>query len=495
LRLSDLRGDGAAPLSLAGGAGGDVEITGLCADSRAVRPGDLFAALSGGRADGRRFVGDAVARGAVAVLGDASLLEGGEPPPVPVLVAEDPRRALALAAARFFGRQPRRVAAVTGTSGKTSTASFARQLWAALGRKAASVGTLGVEAPGRAPTAALTTPDPVELHRTLAELADGGVDHLCLEASSHGLDQRRLDGVRLAAGAFTNLARDHYDYHGGPEAYLAAKRRLFEALLPAGAVAVLNADVPEFRGLAGVARRRGLGLLDYGRGAAALRLLSVAPAAHGQRLEIEALGRRHAFDSRLVGAFQAHNLLAALGLVVACGERVEEVLPHLAGLEAPPGRMQLAATHPSGAPAFVDYAHKPEALEKALETLRPHATGRLVVVVGCGGDRDAGKRPIMGAIAARLADRVVVTDDNPRTEDPAAIRRAVLAGAPGAVEIGDREAAIRAAFAGLEAGDALLVAGKGHETYQIVGDRTLPFDDAEVLRRCAREAAGGGSVA
>lgn len=469
---------------------GEVEITGLAADSRAVRPGDLFAALAGTRADGRRFVADALAKGAVAVLGDASLTAAALP--VPVVVTDDPRRTLARMSARLAGRQPRTVVAVTGTSGKTSTVSFVRQLWTALGHPAASIGTLGVEAPGRTPEASLTTPDPVTLHRTLAELARDGIEHLAVEASSHGLDQRRLDGLVLTAGAFTNLARDHYDYHGTEAAYLAAKRRLFDTLLPEGAAAVLAADVPEFEGLREVARRRRLRLIDYGEKARALRLLRADAEPYGQRVEIEAMGRRHAFDSRLVGTFQAHNLLAALGLVLASGEDVDSVLPHLSGLAAPAGRMQLAAYAASGAPAFVDYAHKPEALEKALMTLRPHATGRLVVVFGCGGDRDAGKRPIMGEIAARLADRVYVTDDNPRSEDPAAIRRAILEGCPAAVEIGDREEAIRTAFMELGAGDALLVAGKGHETYQIMGETVLPFDDAEVLRRCARTS--GGSI-
>jgi UDP-N-acetylmuramoyl-L-alanyl-D-glutamate--2,6-diaminopimelate ligase len=313
------------------------------------------------------------------------------------------------------------------------------------------------------------------------------VEHVALEASSHGLDQRRLDGVRLEAAAFTNLARDHFNYHGTAEAYLTAKRRLFDTLLPAGATAVLNADLPEFAGLRAVAEARGLRVIDYGMAAVTLRLLSTEPTAVGQRIAIRVAGRTLRFTCGLVGAFQASNLLAALGMALATGEAVEALLPHLAALQAPPGRMQLAAQHPSGASAFVDYAHKPEALEKALASLRGHTPGRLTVVIGCGGDRDAGKRPLMGAIAAAGADRVIVTDDNPRSEDPAAIRAAILAAAPGAIEIGDREAAIRKGFAGLGTGDALLVAGKGHETYQIVGERTLPFDDVEVLQRCAAE--------
>lgn len=470
---------------------GEVEIEGIAADSREVRPGFLFAALPGTRTDGGRFLADALARGAVAVLGGPGL---ALPDGVPVLIADEPRAALARVAARFFGRQPRIVAAVTGTSGKTSIAVFTRQLWRRLGHPAASIGTLGLQTSDAPGEGSLTTPDAVALQRMAAGLARAGIEHLVIEASSHGLDQHRVDGLSFAAAAFSNISRDHYDYHGSPEAYYAAKRRLFAELLPPGATAVLNADAPELADLSGLARERRLEVLDYGATAKALRLVRRVPTADGQEIEIEALGRRHAFRSRLVGAFQAHNLLAALGLVLgAGGEAVEAVLPHLAGLAAPPGRMQLTARHANGAPAFVDYAHKPEALAKALEALRPHTRSRLVVVFGCGGDRDAGKRPIMGEIATRLADVVIVTDDNPRTEDPSAIRRAILSAAPGALEIGDRAEAIRTAFVALGPGDTLLVAGKGHENYQIMGERTLPFDDAEVLRTVARES--GGSVA
>jgi UDP-N-acetylmuramoyl-L-alanyl-D-glutamate--2,6-diaminopimelate ligase len=465
----------------------DVEVTGLAADSRAVRPGDLFAALPGTRTDGARFVADAVAKGAVAVLTDAKAAESC---PVPALVAAEPRAALALAAARFFARQPRTVCAVTGTSGKTSIAWFTRQLWQRLGLPAASIGTLGVQTSDASGEGSLTTPDPIALHRTCKTLAESGVEHLAIEASSHGLHQHRLDGLTLTAAAFSNLSRDHHDYHGSAEAYYAAKRRLFAKLLPPGAAAVLNADAPELADLAALAAARGHRLLDFGIKARSLRLLERSATAQGQRIAVEVLGRRHAFESPLVGAFQAHNLLAALGLVLGSGGPVEASLDQLGALTAPPGRMQLTALSASGARAFVDYAHKPEALAKALEALRPHTAGRLIVVFGCGGDRDAGKRPLMGEIAAKLADRVVVTDDNPRTEDPAAIRRAILAGAAGAEEVGDRAQAIHGSFAGLEAGDVLLVAGKGHESYQIVGARTLPFDDAEVLRAAAREFGG-----
>ena len=466
---------------------GDVEVTGLAADSRAVRPGDLFAALPGTRQDGARFVADAVARGAVAVLTDPATAQGVT---VPALVAAEPRAALARMAARFFGRQPRTVVAVTGTSGKTSIVAFTRQLWQGFGLPAASIGTLGVQTGAAAGAESLTTPDPIALHRACAELAAQGGEHLAVEASSHGLDQHRLDGLVLKAAAFSNLSRDHFDYHGSAEAYWAAKLRLFGELLPEGGTLVSNADAPEHAALAALAAARGLDLLDYGRQGRRLRLVGQAATAHGQRIEIEALGRRHAFDSRLVGAFQAHNLLAALGLALGAGSPIEALLPQLGTLQAPPGRMQLVALHASGAPAFVDYAHKPEALAKALEALRPHVIGRLLVVFGCGGDRDPGKRPLMGEIAARLADGVVITDDNPRSEAPAAIRRAILAAAPKAREIGDRALAIGTAFAELAAGDVLLVAGKGHETYQIVGERKLPFDDAETLRGAARASGG-----
>ena len=469
---------------------GEVEIGGLALDSRAVRAGDLFAAMPGTRTDGGRFLADARAAGAVAVLGDARAVAATD---LPALVAEEPRAALAHVAARFFGRQPRTVVAVTGTSGKTSVAVFTRQLWAGLGHPAASLGTLGLQTSDAPGDGSLTTPDPIALHRVAAELAGAGVDHLALEASSHGLDQHRVDGLRFAAAAFTNLSRDHFDYHGSAAAYYAAKRRLFAELLRPGATAVLNADAPEFGDLAGLAVDRQLKILDYGERAQALRLVRRTPTADGMELELELRGRRHRFAIGLVGGFQASNLLAAAGLVLAGGATVEAILPLLAGLRAPPGRMQLVARHPEGAAAFVDYAHKPEALAKALEALRPHTEGRLFVVFGCGGDRDAGKRPLMGEIAARLADEVVVTDDNPRTEDPGAIRAAVLAAAPAAREIGGRGAAIRTAFAALRAGDTLLVAGKGHETYQIVGAETFPFDDAEVLREAARAAGGTAS--
>lgn len=462
----------------------DVTIEGLALDSRHVQPGQLFAALSGTQADGHIFIPEAIEKGAVAVLGSANAEAYAQL--VPVIVDADPRRRLAQLAACFFGRQPAFTAAVTGTNGKTSIASFTRQIWDRLGIRAASLGTLGLESAGRWPKSSLTTPDAITLHRLAAELAKAGVDHLVVEASSHGLDQERLSGLTIRAAAFSNISRDHYDYHGSFEAYLAAKTRLFSERLAPGGVAVLNADSPEYPQLAEIARSRGADVVDFGAAATALKLIDRQPELTGQVLEIEALGKRHRFRSGLVGAFQAHNVLAALGLAVAGDAPLELALEALAELRGAPGRMQLVARHPKGAPAFVDYAHTPDALAKALEALRPHTKGRLAVVFGCGGNRDKGKRPLMGQLAVELADRVYVTDDNPRNEDPATIRREILAPLAGTagkvIEIGDRAAAIRAAFAALEPGDVLVVAGKGHELGQIVGDETLPFDDATEIK-------------
>jgi len=465
----------------------DREIRGLTADSRAVERGFLFAALPGSRHDGRAFIAEAVARGAVAVLAPqgTALPEGAG---AAALVTDDnPRRRLALMAARFYEVQPRSIAAVTGTNGKTSVASFTRQIWQRLGYRAASLGTLGlVPARPNAPKS-LTTPDPVELHRCLAALARDGIDHLVMEASSHGLDQHRLDGVRVTAAAFTNVTRDHLDYHGSMAAYLAAKRRLFAELLAADGTAVLNADDPAAAALAEACAARGLRVMTYGSRGRDLRLLRQEPTQDGQRLTLEIDGRRHEVSLLLAGTFQAANVLAALGLVLATGAQTPGTLDHaldvLGGLEGVPGRLESVGRTPRGAEVYVDYAHTPDALQTVLQALRPHTAGRLHVVVGCGGDRDPGKRPMMGEIAARLADAVIVTDDNPRSEDPAAIRRAILAAAPQAEEIGDRGEAIARAVATLSAGDVLVIAGKGHESGQIVGDRVLPFDDRDVARR------------
>jgi UDP-N-acetylmuramoyl-L-alanyl-D-glutamate--2,6-diaminopimelate ligase len=485
MRLRALLGPG---VSVQGAAWRELEISGLSADSRTLPPGALFAALAGSRLDGRAFIADAVARGAAVVLTDPSL--AGAEFGVPLILDANPRRRLALIAARWFGRQPRWVAAVTGTNGKTSVASFARQMWQALGTPAAALGTLGLDGPQGHRVTGLTTPDPIQLHAVLAALADAGVEHLAIEASSHGLAQYRLDGVRLSAAAFTNLSRDHFDYHGSVADYLAAKRRLFSELLPSEGIAVLNADQPQFEPLAEVCRGRGIAVLDYGRRARRLRLIALEPRADGVGLGFVVDGREHRVETGLSGAFQASNLLAALGLLIATGADAEAAVEVMAELKGVPGRLERVAVHPSGAPIFVDYSHTPDALAVVLDAVRPHAAGRLFVVFGCGGDRDPGKRALMGRIAAERADFVFVTDDNPRSEEPAAIRRAIIEACPDAIEISDRGQAIRAALAELEAGDLLVVAGKGHETGQIVGDRVLPFDDALEVRRALAELGG-----
>jgi UDP-N-acetylmuramoyl-L-alanyl-D-glutamate--2,6-diaminopimelate ligase len=457
-----------------------ISVQGLTADSRAVERGTLFAALPGAKADGSRFAAEAVARGAVAVLASSS---AELPPglPVPVLRAREPRAALAHMAARFYGAQPEVAVAVTGTSGKTSVAEFTRQIFAGLGHQAASLGTIGLVKPDGAVYGSLTTPDPVSLHRTLAGLAAEGVTHLAFEASSHGLDQHRLDGVRLTAAAFTNLGRDHLDYHPTVEAYLTAKLRLFSELLQPGRTAVVFAGDPHADAVVAAARRRDLRILRVGTGHDTdLTLANLEREGFAQRLEITHEGRRHEVVLPLLGDYQAANALVAAGLAIATGENAERVLPLLARLEGVRGRLEIVGERRGGL-AVVDYAHKPEALAAALAALRPFATGRLICVFGCGGDRDRGKRPVMGRIASDGADVVIVTDDNPRSEDPAAIRAAILAGAPGGREIGDRAEAIRAAVALMERGDVVLVAGKGHETGQIIGDRTVPFSDHEVV--------------
>jgi UDP-N-acetylmuramoyl-L-alanyl-D-glutamate--2,6-diaminopimelate ligase len=478
-----------AECEIAGGSA-DLAIAGLTADSREVKPGYLFAALAGTRTHGGRFVADAVGRGAVAVLADEDT-EIAVPAGVAVVRTGDARRALALMAAKFFGRQPATVVAVTGTNGKTSVVSFVRQIWRELGCRAASLGTVGLVTPEEEREVDHTTPDPVELQRLVADLADDGITHLAIEASSHGLDQRRLDGLALSAGAFTNLSRDHLDYHASEKAYFAAKARLFEALLPAGAGAVLNADSAEAMRIEAPCRERGLNVLTVGRSGRDLRILEQRRQGLGQHLVIENRTGRHAVHLPLVGDFQASNALIAAGLVIAAGGEDARAIRALEGLKGAKGRLELVAATESGASLFVDYAHTPDALKTALEALRPYTGRRLVAVFGCGGDRDRGKRPQMGAIAARLADVAIVTDDNPRSEEPAAIRAEIMAACPGGIEIGDRAEAIRRAVSGLKAGDVLLIAGKGHESGQIVGETVIPFSDHEVVRRAARGEAHG----
>lgn len=472
-----------AALGLTARGGREAEITGLCVDSREARPGRLFAALPGSREHGAAFVGQALGRGAGAVLTDpagarvaAADLESAD---APVVVTEDPRQALAYAAALWFGKQPQVVAAVTGTNGKTSVAVFARQIWSALGLSAVSIGTAGIEGAFAAPLAH-TTPEPIALHRALAEIAEAGADYAAMEASSHGLEQRRLDGVRLAAAAFTNLSRDHLDYHADLEDYFRAKAGLFERVLPDDGVAVVNVDDPRGRDIAALARARDQDLIAFGRAEDAdLRIRALRFDATGQDLRFDWTGMPRQARLSLIGGFQSENVLAAVGLAIASGcapDRVFGTLPEIVGVR---GRMQLAARRDNGAAVFVDYAHTPGALKAALRALRPHVLGRLIVVFGAGGDRDRGKRPLMGAAARACADAAFVTDDNPRGENPADIRAAVLKGCPEAAEVSDRAEAILRGVEALGPGDALLVAGKGHETGQIVGDAVYPFDDVE----------------
>lgn len=451
----------------------DPVITGVTADSRKVREGFLFAALPGSRADGRSFIPKALELGAAAVLAPETA-----PLDVPVVSAWDVRRAYALAAANFWEKQPRVVVAVTGTNGKTSVAAFCRQIFTRCGHKAASMGTLGVRAGDEQITPpGLTTPDAADVFELLATLVDKGVTHLAIEASSHGIDQRRLDGVKLAAAGFTNFTQDHLDYHGTMGAYRASKLRLFETLLPRGRTAVLNADAEQFPAFAAAAVRSGQSIMSVGEDGHAIRQLDRTLLPEGQRLKLQHDGRRYDVRLPLAGAFQAENALVGAGLCIAAGEDPEAVFAALEHLEGAPGRLQRVGAGRKGGEAYVDYAHTPDGLETVLESLRPHTRGKLIAVFGAGGDRDRGKRPQMGEIAARLADVAIVTDDNPRSEDPAAIRAEILAAAPGAAEIGDRRAAIRAAAAMLEDGDVLVVAGKGHEQGQLVAGVTHPFDD------------------
>ncbi|WP_295074800.1 UDP-N-acetylmuramoyl-L-alanyl-D-glutamate--2,6-diaminopimelate ligase [Tabrizicola sp.] len=474
-RLSDL--------GLTARAGRDPALSGVTADSRAVRAGMLFAALPGTAVHGAQFIGTALEQGAAAVLTDATgarlAAEVLADTDVALVVAEDPRAALACAAALWFGAQPEVMVAVTGTNGKTSVATFTRQIWAALGHEAINIGTTGIEGAWTAPSGH-TTPDPVTLQKLLAAAAQGGVTHAAMEASSHGIDQRRLDGVRLRAGGFTNLTQDHLDYHGTMEAYFEAKAQLFTRLLPEDAVAVVNLDGAKGSEMAELALGRGLRVLTVGKGQGAdLQIAATRPDPTGQ--EVRYLWQGRAFQTRLalIGAFQAENVAVAAGLAIAAGDAPEAVLGMLPRLTGVRGRMQLAATRKNGAAVYVDYAHTPDAIETALRALRPHVMGRIIVVFGAGGDRDRTKRPLMGAAAQAHADVLYVTDDNPRTEDPGSIRAAILAACPEANEVGDRAEAILRAVDALLPGDALLIAGKGHESGQIIGTDVYPFDDVE----------------
>jgi UDP-N-acetylmuramoyl-L-alanyl-D-glutamate--2,6-diaminopimelate ligase len=465
----------------------DIQVSGVTADSRTVKPGDVFVAVAGGKTDGARFIDLAITGGAVAIVA-----ERAPTTPLPVGIGfmrvANARRALALIASKFFPNQPRSIAAVTGTSGKTSVAAFTRQIWTVNGHQAASVGTIGIVSPRGESYGALTTPDPVELHRSLDALAGDGVSHLAIEASSHGLDQHRLDGLHLAAAAFTNITRDHLDYHGNFDTYFAAKLQLFEELLPSGAAAIINVDHEHAESVTSAAQARGLAITTVGRKGNGIRLLNSARDGFGQKLQLEHERKLYRIHLPLVGEFQAENALVAAGVAIATGDDAGAVFAALEHLKGAKGRLERIGES-SGAQIFVDYAHKPDALAKALEALRPYTAGRLLVVFGAGGDRDRGKRPLMGAVAAAQADKVIITDDNPRNEDPAAIRAAILAAAPGATEIGDRREALRRAIAELRSGDILLVAGKGHETGQIIGDRIMPFSDHEAVAAALKELA------
>lgn len=483
MHLRDLAGI----LPVEGTTSRDLEVTGISSDSRQVKPGVVFFALAGSKADGAAYAADAAKRGAAAVVvGKASAIAGLS---VPVLSVDDPRLALARSAARFFGKQPETMVAVTGTAGKTSVAAFTRQIWEQAGFAAASIGTTGVVAPGRNEYGSLTTPDPVALHQLLRELAEAGVTHASMEASSHGLDQRRLDGVKLAAGGFTNLGRDHMDYHPTVEDYHRAKLRLFDTLLSKGAPAIIFADDPSSAPTVKAAQAAGLKVLTVGRHGDFLKLKRVEHERHRQRAEVEADGVLYEIDLPLAGDFQIANALVSAGLAISTGTPVAKALMALEKLRGAPGRLDLVGATANGAPVYIDYAHKPDALENVLAAVRPFTTGRVIVVFGCGGDRDRGKRPIMGEIATRLADVVIVTDDNPRSEVPETIRAAILAAAPGAIEIGDRRKAIHDAVAMLKAGDTLIVAGKGHEEGQTIGAETFPFSDHEEVRSALRERA------
>ncbi len=469
-------------LGLTARGGRDVKVTGLAVDSRDVREGYLFAALPGTRVHGAEFIQYALRMGAGAVLTDAAgakiaadVLGGAD---AALIVAEDPRQALAYTSALWFGAQPETMVAGTGTNGKTSVATFTRQIWQELGLRAVNVGTTGVEGDWSAPLKH-TTPEPITLHRMLAGAAEAGVTHAAMEASSHGLSQRRLDGVQLMAAGFTNFTQDHLDYHTSFEDYFAAKAGLFARVLPEDGVAVINIDDPRGVDMVAIARARGQEVLTVGREAADICLEAQRFDATGQEIRLSFEGEVRQERLGLIGGFQAENVLLAAGLVIACGGDPDDVFDVLPLLGTVRGRMQLAAMRDNGAAVFVDYAHTPDAVATAIQALRPHVMGRLVAIVGAGGDRDTGKRPLMGQAAAEFADSVIVTDDNPRSEDPASIRAMVMEGAPEALEVGDRAEAILRGVDALGPGDALLICGKGHETGQIVGDTVYPFDDAE----------------
>jgi len=486
MQLSSLLGDDiTAPTAAA-----DIQITGLGADSREIKPGFVFAALPGQKADGAQFINQAIGRGASAVLvGEGTKLDAGKLT-VPVLRAKNARRAFAMMAARFYGRQPPVVIAVTGTSGKTSVVEFTRQILSSLGYQTASLGTIGIIKPDGSTMGSLTTPDPVALHKILFDLAEEGVSHLALEASSHGLKQHRLDGVDLTAGAFTNLGRDHLDYHPDIEDYMHAKMRLFRELLQPGKVAVINVYGAHAEVALEVARKRDLLCYTVGTHGDCLKLQHVELEGFSQRLTLSVKGRPVNVLLPLVGAYQVENALTAAGLAIALTGDNDGVVNALQNLQGVKGRLDIVGVARGGL-AVIDYAHKPEALRAALAAVRPFVSGRLICVFGCGGDRDRGKRPIMGAIGAKMCDTVIITDDNPRTEDAASIRAEIRTGAPQSLEIASRGDAIAHAIGMMGQGDVVIVAGKGHETGQIVGDVVLPFSDFDVVSKALAAISSG----
>jgi UDP-N-acetylmuramoyl-L-alanyl-D-glutamate--2,6-diaminopimelate ligase len=470
MRLADLAG-----------IGGDSRVTGFAIDHRKVAPGTVFGAFRGSAFNGEDFIPAAIAAGAVAVVARPEVAVEG----AVHIAADEPRRAFARLAARFFEPFPGTVVAVTGTNGKTSSVELTRQLWRMAGHHAASIGTLGVTTADDRTTTGLTTPDIVTFLSNMAGLAREGVTHAAFEASSHGLSQYRTEGLPVRAAAFTNFTRDHLDYHETMHAYFDANMRLFDEVVEADGTAVVWTDDPKSDEVIRRCEARGLKVLTVGRRGETLKLAGREPTQLGQRLAVEAGGRSHGIELPLIGAYQAANALTAAGLVLATGGELDRTLASLGRVQGVRGRLERAVITRAGAPVYVDYAHTPDAIEAAIEALRPHARDRLIIVFGAGGDRDVGKRAEMGAVAARLADLVLVTDDNPRSEDPAAIRSDVLAGAPGAREVPGRREAIAAAAAEAGAGDIVLLAGKGHEQGQIVGDKILPFDDVAVARECA----------
>lgn len=459
----------------------DLRVTGFAIDHRKVAPGTVFGAFRGARFNGEDFIAEAVAAGAVAVVArPEAKVEGAEH-----VRAEEPRRAFAALAARFFQPFPQTVVAVTGTNGKTSTVEMTRQLWRMAGHHAASIGTLGVTTADDQVTTGLTTPDVVTFLSNMAGLAREGVSHAAFEASSHGLSQYRTEGLRVGAAAFTNLSRDHLDYHATMEDYFAAKMRLFDEVVADDGTAVVWMDDPRSAEVVRRAKARGLRLITVGEGGEDMKLVDRSASLLGQTLKVEAAGKAHRIAIPMIGAYQAANVLTAAGLVIASGGELEMTLANLSRLQPVRGRLERAVITRAGAPVYVDYAHTADALRSAIDALRPHTEGRLITVFGAGGDRDVGKREEMGKVAAALSDLVIVTDDNPRSEDPAEIRRAILAGAPSAREVAGRREAIAAAIEEAQAEDIILLAGKGHEQGQIIGDRVLPFDDLQVARECA----------